>query len=283
MAETRRADIRLNLKELQGIAELGVRRAHTFMAVGLQAVSAGPPRSAALSSGFQLRFMPEPLPAELGVEVSREYEAWLVGAGLRELDHYFGLFADRVWFFISAAELHGTSVPSDHVVGGKFSSNTNVSRKIDRIVERIGGEGIQQTYFDAFSRARNALGHGAGRVRDRDTGGENALRLRWIAPDFIIQDAGSGRERSLVDAPVEVSDPEGASLYLKFAERVREFSIGEEIRLAPQELSEICLFYSVQSRRIVSHLSAWLALNGHIIEERKKGGPVAGTAPNLQR
>jgi len=287
--EFERPPVGLNLVETLEIARRGVRRASAFMAVGLQALAHDSLVSATLPSSMRYGFLPDPLPDALAAAVADEYSAWLVGNGLRELDQYFGLFADRVWWTICAGELHGKIVASDHVIGGKFHANTNVSRKIAQIVERIGDAGIHSEYFDGFSRARNSLGHAAGQVRERDTIDGGGLTLRWLALQTMLSQNGI-EVPFLGESPsAEIPDPGGdeVSIIAKITERTKTFSVGEQIRLSPFDLSEICFFYNQQAVTLVTHLKSWPLAQG--IPEAsdadpgcsEKGGPVSEAAPNL--
>lgn len=252
----------IDLKRVLETARVGVRRAHTFMAVGLQAVESGPPATATLRSSVQFRFLPDPLPEELASSIAREYETWLVGAGLRELDHWFGLFLDQVWQVISVGDLHGGTIKSDHVIGGKFPAETNVGRKLGQVCDRLGTRGVEQEYFKGFSLARNSLAHAAGIVRAREAREDGQLRLKWLGFDTLISQNGI-EELFAFDAPsFEVTDPDGAQLYTKVVERERTFNIGDQIRLTPNELSEICFFYDLKARQVVVLLSEWLRALG---------------------
>lgn len=262
--EIERPSLTLDLNQTLEIARLGVRRASAFMAVGLTALSEGPPTSATLPSSMRFGFLPDPLPEPLAVTVSDEYRAWLVGNGLRELDQYFGHFADKVWWTICVGELHGKLVDYDHVIGGNFHANTNVSRKVGQIIQRIGGLGIHGECFDGFSRARNSLGHGAGHVRERDTGPDAELKLRWFAPQALLEQDGV-EVPFLGESPsAEIPNPGGAevSISIKIVERSKSFPVGGPIRLSPFDLSEICFFYNQQAAALIAHLKAWLLDQG---------------------
>ena len=265
LSELNRAALAINLQDALEIATVGVRRAHAFMAIGLKALEPGPLRSASLPMAFGFRFLPDPLSDEMSAKLTAEYSSWLVGSGLRELDQYFCHFLDRVWWITAVADLHGKAVASNHVIGGKFSQDTNVARKMAKVVERIASEKSRGDCFDAFSRARNALGHGAGQVRQRDVIDGRSLNLRWVCPEAIIRQNGVDETFGGDGPSWEVTDPNGAEIFLKFVERTKEIPIGEKIEFSPHELSEICFFYYQQAIILIKALEEFLALKGIIV------------------
>ncbi|MDR6530951.1 hypothetical protein J2800_001690 [Caulobacter rhizosphaerae] len=253
--------LNLDLKAALEIAAVGVRRAHAFMAIGLQATEGGPVKSARLPMTFSFQVLPDPLPDELAEKITEEYQAWLTGSGLRELDLYFSLFIDRLWWIADAAELAGQRVPWDHVIGGSFDKDTNVARKVSKVAERIGCQVSKVSYFDSLSRARNSLIHGSGQVRDRDAL-DGILLLRWMCPEVSMRQNG-GEEIIRHDSPsMEVTDPNGAEIIMRFAEREKPFALGEKIKILPHELSEICFFYQHQASVLIRSLEVFLRDRG---------------------
>jgi hypothetical protein len=191
-----RLSLSIDIAGIQDIAQRGARRAIAFIGLGLQATRDGPPKSVTLESRFAVHWFPDPLPLEAAEEIGREYEAWLIGSALKELDLYFALFLDEVWEWTRLSEFHGRQFPPGFGRDQKFRNNTNVGKKLQQVEAALGVKGISSDFFDGYSFARNALTHNAGVVRTQDTNQSGALSIRWHAPTVVIKADG---EEYLID------------------------------------------------------------------------------------
>jgi hypothetical protein len=170
-----RLSLSIDIAGIQDIAQRGARRAIAFIGLGLQATRDGPPKSVTLESRFAVHWFPDPLPLEAAEEIGREYEAWLIGSALKELDLYFALFLDEVWEWTRLSEFHGRQFPPGFGRDQKFRNNTNVGKKLQQVEAALGV---------------NALTHNAGVVRTQDTNQSGALSIRWHAPTVVIKADG---------------------------------------------------------------------------------------------
>lgn len=252
------ASISVNLADMFRIAQVGVWRASAFLKIGLHDLHADHHADFDLSGGVQYRFWPSPLPRETAEAAVDEYRHWLIGSCLKELDQFFSLFLDRAWWVIEAASLHNQRVASDHMFDQKFAGTTNVATKIERVAAAVGFI-PELECFHSLSLARNALTHGAGRVRNRDCNEENGLLLTWVAAAMVIKDGD--REIVWRDRPADtyqVEDPGGAAVLLRFDRQYARFGLGEKIELSHENLAEICWFYQQQAslvhNQILEHL-----------------------------
>lgn len=257
MAERR--EVTIDTAGLQDIALKGVRRTIAFLGLGLKAVAGGPPTSVALESNFQFHWFPEPLPDDAAKEIAVEYEAWLVGAGLKELDLFFGLFLDEIWDWLRLTEFHGQQ-PTITIPDASFRAKTKVSKKLEAVEAKLAITSPWSSYFDAYSLARNALSHNAGVVRARDTNEEGKLRLHWRGPDIVIKAPDKEVVLNQRKAQLPQVFEQGGQVLLRMAEREAEFAVGAPIRLSKFDLSEICFSYQVVSQLVikgfVEHLTA---------------------------
>jgi hypothetical protein len=259
MAERR--DITIDTAGLQDIALKGVRRTIAFLGLGLKAVANGPPTSVALESNFQFHWFPEPLPDAAAKEIAIEYEAWLIGAGLKELDLFFGLFLDEVWDWLRLAECHGQQA-TIAVPDTAFRAKTRVSTKLEAVEARLGISSPWSSYFDGYSLARNALSHNAGVIRTRDTNEDGKLRLHWRGPDVVIQAPDKEVVMNQRGAPLPQVFEQGAQVLFRMTEREAEFAVGAPIRLSKFDLSEICFSYQVASQLVIKGFVEHLVAKG---------------------
>ena len=259
---SKRAELSIDIAAIQDIAQRGVRRAIAFLGLGLRATCDGPPKSVTLESRFSIHWFPDPLPPDVAEEISREYEAWITGSALKELDQYFALFLDEVWDWIRLSEFHGCQLPTGFGPDRKFRSKTNVGKKLNVVEAALGVKGISSGFFDAYSFARNALTHNAGIVRQQDTNRRGALSIRWHAPTVVIK--ADGDEYAIDQRgcmPQRVFSSE-AQLVFRMTEREQVVALGERIALSRFDLSEICFSYQNAAETISKGLSEYLKGKG---------------------
>lgn len=250
--ENQTAFLRIDFDELSNLAHVGPRRASAFLKMGLHSCE-NPPDDFVLQGGIAYRFLPDKTP-ELVEHIKAEFSAWIVGSGLKELDHCFSLFLDKVWFATRVIRLHGATVPSHLRIGDNFADETNAARKLQRINTEIDS-GVDLEAFDSLSLARNALTHGAGIVAARHTNRERALEIIWIAPELVVQDGDDEIVYRAEPADMhQVKSPDGAQIIIRFSRHSVIFQEGERIRLTAHNLAEICAFYQSTGSRILEKL-----------------------------
>ncbi|MEZ5995694.1 MAG: hypothetical protein R3C25_08055 [Hyphomonadaceae bacterium] len=250
--ENRTAFLRIDFNELSNLAHVGPRRACAFLKMGLHSCE-NPPEDFTLQGGIAYRFLPDNTP-QLVDQIKTEFSAWIVGSGLKELDHCFSLFLDKVWFTTRIIRLHGATVPSHIRIGDNFADETNTARKLQRINTEIGGT-VDLGAFESLSLARNALTHGAGIVAARHTNRERALEIIWVAPELVVQDGADEIVYRAEPADMHrVKSPDGAQVLLRFSRHSVTFQEGERIRLTTHNLAEICAFYQSAGSHILEKL-----------------------------
>lgn len=114
------APVRVDIDQMKGLVDTAVRRASAFVRLGLDGLPERGRDDFNLDASLHYQFWPKEIDEQSRAAVREEFSAWLVGSCLRELDLFYGLFLDRVWFAIEASELHGREVPSDYVFDSKF-------------------------------------------------------------------------------------------------------------------------------------------------------------------
>jgi len=240
-----RHHITINLDLLKSIGTKGVLRASGFLGLAFRRPDAPLPTSATLAGPNTYVFLPEPLPPELAAELVSEFNAWLIGNALQELDRHFSLFVDEVWRLLDLTEAHGQIVPAGFAVT-EISQDTNAARKYEKVAERLTIDDPRSDRLWTISNARNCLVHAAGRVRERDTNDASGrLKLVWLAMEHRITQGDS--YVVFADEPVQAPDPnQEAQMVIAVVDREKFFDIGAPITLTPRELQELCLYYSSQ-------------------------------------
>jgi hypothetical protein len=262
-----RQEISINSDAIKDIALRGVRRAVAFLCLGLQATRNGLPTSVVLDSKFVIQWFPDPLPSELARELSGEYESWIIGSALKELDQYFGMFLNEIWGWMRMIEFHGKALPPGFGPDKKFIDDTNVARKLSHVEKSLGVKaGIGSDFFNDYSLARNALSHNVGIVRDRDANDAGMLVIRWHAPTLVIKSEG---EEHIFDQTSGLTDRvfgAESQVVFRMRERSAKFVVGERIALSRFDLSEICFSYQNAADTLTKEFVEYLVAKGVILD-----------------
>jgi hypothetical protein len=157
--------IGIDIDAMREVVNLAIRRASAFMRFGLDDLESRDGGDFSLAASIHYKFWPEEITTEFREAARDEYKAWLIGSCLRELDLFYGLFLDKLWFAIEVSELHGSSVRSDHIYDTKFARKTNVAVKQVAVANKLGISDYY-TQLNSLSLARNALTHHSGVVRE---------------------------------------------------------------------------------------------------------------------
>ncbi|WP_375206767.1 hypothetical protein [Hyphococcus sp.] len=258
-----KAKFSIDLQQMLDIMFVGARRTSAFLRLGLDNLDTSTPEDFVLGKGNLYSFWPENLADKDKAHAKEEYSAWLTGSCLKELDHYFALFLDDVWFKCELAELHNKLVPSHLVVGDrKFQADTNVASKLKKISERIGCDTHAEA-FSSLSLARNCLTHGMGKVRNRDLNSEDSLRISWLAIHAYVDD---GKKEISLNKSFEKNEtlyfPNGGNLFVRIEEFSHAFKIGEKIAISLQQIAEICWFYIHQATKVHAAMLTYLQDKG---------------------
>lgn len=240
--------IKIDVDAMREVVSIAIRRVSAFVRFGLDNVDERDGGDFNLTASLVYRFWPEVIPDLDRVAAREEYRAWLVGSCLRELDLFYGLFLDKIWFTIEVGKLHGTKVRSDHVFDQAFARKTNIAVKQKIVAKQLG----ITDYFDelnSLSLARNALAHHAGVVRspvDCNNVSRNELNIKWLAFDMVA--SRNGEEVVVAQMPLDTSILPGSGevdISLRFAPRVLDVPAGHHIMLSNSQIAELCMFYKI--------------------------------------
>lgn len=270
MSQTRQPSVQrihIDFVRILEIAHLGIRRASSFVALGLRVTGDDSIRSVRLDNNFHHVFMPDPLPEEDSRRVRENFGKWVVGNGLRELDQFFSVFLDHVYYALVRISAGG---PLNAEATRRLKVNeqdTNLGSKLDRLTEEFGIESAAGVHIATLSQARNALTHNLGRVGGRHLNDGGALKVSWLQMEIVIGDqviAGAFE-------PIHVSA--GQEIQIRFSVHEKRFLLGQAIELSPTDISNICMMFHTEADRLVKAAEQFA---------RDRGIPVSepASAPN---
>lgn len=238
---------------LVNLAHVGVRRAAIFMGLGFNGVHQEGFRDYELHKlppGDNAAYVPpDILPRNASDETvgryKEEFSTWITGCGLREMLEHYGLMLDHMHkFCLVVAQSRGflAQFGNPERLQFKFTRH-GVPGKHANLRERFQVEGQFTPHVDAFYFARNALTHGLGIVRPEDAE-SGTLRLRWLAMEMHARGGDTGSVMPIRDL-MGARTSEELEIQVKVVARERCFAVGQKIDLSSQDLSEICLFVTV--------------------------------------
>lgn len=263
---TESQNVRIDLKHLSDIANLGVRRAAIFMGLGLNAANRKDFRDYQLhklpilsgQTELPIDMLPSNLPPERVDEFKREFAVWIAGCGLRELLEHYALFLDHVHKFALAvfqenAKLDQVGDPERAQY--EFNMRYGIPRKLQELETRFSIVAKQSESICSLYTARNCLTHDLGVVSGKHCNGGEFV-LSWLAFDTVAKGLQSREEQPLL-ALVGQPASEEMQILLKFTLRTMTLEVGDRLRLSQQDLWEICYFFKVHA--ITSVLESFAA------------------------
>lgn len=259
------SNINIDIAAMREVVELAIRRASAFVRFGLDDLDAWDGGNFNLTSSIVYQFWPEEITADFRDAAREEYRAWLVGSCLRELDLFYGLFLDKLWFAIEVGELHGSRVRSDHMFDPKFARKTNVAAKQCAVAVKLG---IADHFseLNSLSLARNALTHHAGIVRspfDCNNDARDSLIIQWLAFDMLV--SRDGEERVVNHTPFDTHTLPGdgpVKVCLRFTPREFVVPAGHQIKLTHSQIAELSMFYRILCDKAIAGYVSFLEEKG---------------------
>lgn len=262
--------VTVDIDQIREIPRIANRRASAFIRFGLDGLDERDGGDFALDGGIAYNFWPSEVTQDQRKQAREEFRSWLIGSCLRELDLFYGIFLDKVWFALEAADLHGTSIPFDYTFDSKFARDSNVANKQKRIAERLEIE----SYFEelnSLSLARNSLAHHAGIVRapvDCNNDTRDRLVVKWLAMEMIARRGDT--EHVVVDLPLDTHSLPGEGeiqLVASFVNHTLEIPGGQKLSFTHHQLAELCLFYDIMAGKTTGALIAMLRAEGKVAEK----------------
>jgi hypothetical protein len=248
--------VNVDLSKMLDIAKVGIRRASSFMALGLRVAADDTIRSVRLDTNFQIAFMPDPLSAEQSADVRANFAKWVISNALRELEQHFAAYVDAAYPALVATKTKGIPLRELLLQQKTMVNDTNLGSKLRRLEVEFGIKSSSLDHIASMSHARNALTHNLGRVATRHCNDGQTLKLTWRGMDMMIGD------KAISGSFEPVRAEKGASIGVGFPLRERVFKIGQVVELSPHDLSEICLTFNHQADELHRTLIKYAKDNG---------------------
>lgn len=259
-----------NIRGIQERAYAGVRRAAGFLGLSERYLEGEFPRSLTLGHGIKRQFLPDPLPEGLASQLRDEWRTWVIGNALRELDQFVSLYFDETHHIVQQAKLVSGEHAPDHEWKG-IDRHTNAGDKHRWVLEdanRYSGPHLEdQDCLRSLSFARNCLSHDLGIVTARRAT-DGALTVRWLALRTIVQQGESEVVLEASDFPIKTDEtgPE-ARVSVRVDKKEKRFAIGEHVRLTPDDLLDICMFYQMVIDRVAAAVGDYAQECGVVFNE----------------
>jgi hypothetical protein len=259
------AKIDIDLNRIIQIAQIGIKRAIVFFRIGLDDIDKRGLGDFKVGTAMSYNFIPDDINAEDRYSLREEFQYWLIGSCLKELDLFYGIFLDEVWRTIEMGERHRTLVRSDHVFGGSFHTKTNVSDKQKLVVEKLAIEDHHEALY-SLSLARNSLTHNAGVVRaprDCNNSSRDTLQIKWYGFETVASRGGIDRifNGTVIDTN-ELPGEGETTILVRLVVRSIEVPSGCKIELSADHLAELCMFYTIISSKVLEGLTKFLSSAG---------------------
>jgi hypothetical protein len=174
-------------------------------------------------------------------EAKQNFQRWIEGNGLRELNESFTVFLDAIhWACMMIARPGPLSQPFPHVKLQKKFEKAGLDQKLRDLEKDYGVISKYKDGLLTLNRARNCLTHRRGIVGHDDLEkGESHLVVKWYGFDGIVSDA-SGNTKILQPVLPRMTISE---VKLIVVERSKSFKLGEVIAFSTHDLAEICSNY----------------------------------------
>jgi len=242
--------VNINFDNILKVATRGVYRAAIFMGLGVHAATDDRLVEYRLDKFSMFRVVPESLDDASLAEAKANFRIFIEAAGLRELNESFAVFLDGMhWACLHVAHAGPVKGPLNlKKIHAKFEQ-VGLKKKFEKLGDLCGVNAKHVDYLLSINESRNCLTHRRGIVGEEDLNSDGTLSVKWLGGDFIVRHA-NGREEIFVPESLPIHVPDGGEVFMRFVERVREFQLGEHMRLATSELLEICFFFTHEAQVI---------------------------------
>jgi hypothetical protein len=246
--------MKIDVKKIQDIALLGVRRAAVFMGLGINAARDSSFREYELAHITGIELVPSNVDSKTVDHFKEQFQLWIIESGFRELLERFALFLDSVHHHTLLLVTNRQKISPENAkkLHKKFEY-VGIAAKLNQMEEDFGMTFRHAHYLATLAQARNCLTHRLGIVGEKDFTSDNYFELRWQSFDLLADVPDK-------DEPINLSLPirepiyfrKGAMINLKIVERVRRFAKGDKLALSSKELAEICHFSIIASHDVAT-------------------------------
>jgi hypothetical protein len=176
-----------------------------------------------------------------------QFAQWIVSSGLRELIEHYGLLLNKMHgislrVMRNAGKLQDIDPEKAHE---RFVYSPGFPAKLKGLESVFGLTVPHADSLIGLYLARNAPTHNFGYLTEKHCQkGTTGLRLTWQAFETIAVGADTGIEMSVLSL-IGKKTAEEMDVSVRPVTRERDYKIRDRIRFAPQDLSEICAFFSM--------------------------------------
>ncbi|MES0122168.1 hypothetical protein NKL05_08550 [Mesorhizobium sp. C420B] len=260
-----RPHVRIDFARLRRPADLGVRRASVFLALGSNAANHIPSLPHQLDDRMSYHLVPSEISDETRRQFNENFEAWIIGNALRDLVDAFTIFLKHCFPIQHMMATH-SYIPTDLRALAAEVEMLSISAQYSRLRELIGLDQRYWEMFESFRKARNCLSHRMGLVSRKDVSPENnRLLIRWsFLGVFMRHPDGTEQpiDHEAIEAGHVATGHEGAMIIMRLTWKERSFAVGTNIRLTRHELSEICFAVHMATDHVIAKLNEFSIAQG---------------------
>lgn len=258
--------VELGLDSIVEVLRAGVRRAGAFVGFGINASLDPDMREVHLPNGVSnFRLLPEEISDEALAEIKREFAVWIQGAGFREICESLEQYMAGVYRACSLiASVRDGRIASSALVGVPPEFERDGLRgKLSTLRDRFGVVPLEPDHLVSLWGARNCLSHRRGIVGQADVRDAEHLEVKWMALDLFFKEDKDGSEHPLVPG---LNTKGGGVAYVRVAERVRRYGLGDQVVFSPHDLNEIFWSCLRASDQIIASLRQFADARGVPVE-----------------
>lgn len=267
----RTVKINIDLDKVSNIMQSGVNRAAYFLGLGLNALSNPDLKSADLLPFTSYNFGGKDLDEDSINSIKNAFKKWLVSNCLRDLMESFALYCDSIVEIIIYINSHGnTVVMEDILTQYKRLTKKGIKEKIQYMKKDISIDNEETTIIFSINNARNCMVHNRGVVGGKYCNQGNKLKLQWIGLRTYLELDGKHKvpvDNRIIERNKINGEITGASVIYEKKEKL--FEEGSVIDISPQELADICLFFSATSEKIKKSLRDYIKSRGITIVNKQ--------------
>lgn len=247
-------EVNIEFNKILEVALRGIRRSSVFMGLGVNAALDEEFSDYQLSRVSHIQLVPSDVGLDAVDHFKEEFSRWVVANAMRELVESFSLFLDRVYEACSFIKCHCVK----RVDQEKFTqqlrsfSGQGIPNKLNILENSFGIVVNHDSYIKSINKARNCMTHRGSIVGPEDLTSDNSLEVKWLGIDFKVEEPGG--EVSDIWELIQTGKrlEQGGSLQAHFVERQLDFELGRPVHFNPNDLAEICWFWTEKSKRVLS-------------------------------
>jgi hypothetical protein len=259
------------------IAHRGIRRASTFLGLGVNAARDCEFKKYQLNEITLFRVMPDKVDDSQIEEFKEHFEQWIVRSALREITESFSVFLDTVnkaclRMAVSKQQVSAEAAPKLE----RNFDHEGLDDKLKLLREQFAVTTVREKYFSAINQARNCITHRRSIVGEKDLDGDGAFLLHWWKMEMLIE-TESGKEIPFGSPPRKepIVMEEPGTVCARITENIKTYKKGDVLTLTPEDLCEIIFLTQMVTSEILRSLIAYAQSIGieFKVPKIKEAGP----------